>query len=222
MKIIKRNGEEVVFDINKIITAISKANNEVPPSEQMSEETIKTIALSIEKQCAAENHEMNVEAIQDLVEKAIMGTGSFDIAKKYITYRYQHALMRRANSTDSQILSLLECNNEEVKQENSNKNSTVVSVQRDYMAGEVSKDITKRFLLDEDIVKAHDEGIIHFHDADYFAQHMHNWSSQAPKSTRRTHSQRHVTSPRRLSRRSRQASTAVSQSRSRTSLRSLK
>ena len=174
MKIIKRNGEEVVFDIHKIITAISKANNEVPPSEQMSKSTIEIIAQDIEKQCAAENHEMNVEAIQDLVERAIMEQGAFEIAKKYITYRYQHQLMRRANSTDSQILSLLECNNEEVKQENSNKNSTVVSVQRDYMAGEVSKDITKRFLLDEDIVKAHDEGLIHFHDADYFAQHMHN------------------------------------------------
>jgi len=174
MKIIKRNGEEVIFDLKKIITAISKANNEVPPSEQLASSTIESIAQKIEKQCAAENHEMNVEAIQDLVEKAIMKAGAFDIAKKYITYRYQHQLMRRANSTDSQILSLLECNNEEVKQENSNKNSTVVSVQRDYMAGEVSKDITKRFLLDEDIVKAHDEGLIHFHDADYFAQHMHN------------------------------------------------
>ena len=174
MKIIKRNGEEVVFDIKKIITAISKANNEVPPTDRLATSTISSIAESIEKQCAAENHEMNVEAIQDLVEKAIMQANAFDIAKKYITYRYQHQLMRRANSTDSQILSLLECNNEEVKQENSNKNSTVVSVQRDYMAGEVSKDITKRFLLDEDIVKAHEEGLIHFHDADYFAQHMHN------------------------------------------------
>ena len=174
MKIIKRNGEEVVFNIQKIITAISKANNEVPPSDRLAGSTIESIADNIEKQCAAENHEMNVEAIQDLVEKGIMKAGAFDIAKKYITYRYQHALMRRSNSTDAQIMSLLECNNEEVKQENSNKNSTVVSVQRDYMAGEVSKDITKRFLLDEDIVKAHDEGIIHFHDADYFAQHMHN------------------------------------------------
>ncbi len=174
MKIIKRNGEEVVFDVNKIITAISKANKEVPQSEQLSAKKIEEIADDIEKQCAAENHEMNVEAIQDLVEKAIMKASAFDIAKKYITYRYQHQLMRKANSTDSQILSLLECNNEEVKQENSNKNSTVVSVQRDYMAGEVSKDITKRFLLDEDIVKAHEEGLIHFHDADYFAQHMHN------------------------------------------------
>ena len=174
MKIIKRNGVEVIFDIKKIITAISKANKEVPQNEQLSESEIFEIAKTIEKQCAAENHEMNVEAIQDLVEKAIMKASAFDIAKKYITYRYQHQLMRRANTTDSQILSLLECQNEEVKQENSNKNSTVVSVQRDYMAGEVSKDITKRFLLDSDIVEAHNEGIIHFHDSDYFAQHMHN------------------------------------------------
>ncbi|WP_443738184.1 MULTISPECIES: anaerobic ribonucleoside-triphosphate reductase [Treponema] len=174
MKIIKRNGVEVVFDIKKIITAISKANAEVPLSDQLSDNQIKSIAENIENACASENHEMNVEAIQDMVEKEIMKAGAFDIAKKYITYRYQHELMRKANTTDKQILSLLECQNEEVKQENSNKNSTVVSVQRDYMAGEVSKDITKRFLLDEDIVKAHNEGIIHFHDADYFAQHMHN------------------------------------------------
>lgn len=174
MKIIKRNGVEVIFDIKKIITAISKANAEVPLSDQLSDNQIKSIAENIENACASENHEMNVEAIQDMVEKEIMKAGAFDIAKKYITYRYQHELMRKANTTDKQILSLLECQNEEVKQENSNKNSTVVSVQRDYMAGEVSKDITKRFLLDEDIVKAHNEGIIHFHDADYFAQHMHN------------------------------------------------
>ena len=174
MKIIKRNGVEVIFDIKKIITAISKANAEVPLSDQLSDNQIKSIAENIENACASENHEMNVEAIQDMVEKEIMKAGAFDIAKKYITYRYQHELMRKANTTDKQILSLLECQNEEVKQENSNKNSTVVSVQRDYMAGEVSKDITKRFLLDEDIVQAHNEGIIHFHDADYFAQHMHN------------------------------------------------
>ena len=174
MKIIKRNGEEVIFDLKKIVTAISKANNEVPASDQLNNVTIESMAKSIEKQCAAANHEMNVEAIQDLVEKAIMKEGAFDIAKKYITYRYQHQLMRQENSTDRQILSLLDCNNEEVKQENSNKNSTVVSVQRDYMAGEVSKDFTRRFFLDEEIVKAHDEGILHFHDADYFAQHMHN------------------------------------------------
>ena len=174
MKIIKRNGVEVIFDIKKIITAISKANAEVPLSDQLSDNQIKSIAENIENACASENHEMNVESIQDMVEKEIMKAGAFDIAKKYITYRYQHELMRKANTTDKQILSLLECQNEEVKQENSNKNSTVVSVQRDYMAGEVSKDITKRFLLDEDIVQAHNEGIIHFHDADYFAQHMHN------------------------------------------------
>jgi ribonucleoside-triphosphate reductase len=174
MKIIKRNGEEAVFDSRKIELAISKANLEAPMAEQMSAETIHNIAINIEKQCMSENHEMNVEDIQDIVEKEIMKAGAFDIAKKYITYRYQHELMRKANSTDKQIMSLLECQNEEVKQENSNKNSTVVSVQRDYMAGEVSKDITKRFLLDEDIVQAHNEGIIHFHDSDYFAQHMHN------------------------------------------------
>lgn len=174
MKIIKRNGEEATFDINKIIVAITKANNEVPIAERLSIEQINNIAENISKLCEESKVEMNVEAIQDLVEKGIMKEGAFSIAKIYITYRYQHELMRKANSTDKQILSLLECCNEEVKQENSNKNSTVVSVQRDYMAGEVSKDITKRFLLDEDIAKAHEEGLIHFHDADYFAQHMHN------------------------------------------------
>ena len=174
MKIIKRNGEEAVFDISKIITAISKANNEVPASEKLTEKQISDIANEITTYCENSKTEMNVESIQDLVEKGIMKTGHFAIAKLYITYRYQHELMRKANSTDKQILSLLECCNEEVKQENSNKNSTVVSVQRDYMAGEVSKDITRRLLLDEDIAKAHQEGIIHFHDADYFAQHMHN------------------------------------------------
>ena len=174
MKIIKRNGEEAIFDINKIIVAITKANNEVPIAERLSTEQINNIAENISKLCEESKVEMNVEALQDLVEKGIMKEGAFSIAKIYITYRYQHELMRKANSTDKQILSLLECCNEEVKQENSNKNSTVVSVQRDYMAGEVSKDITKRFLLDEDIAKAHEEGLIHFHDADYFAQHMHN------------------------------------------------
>ncbi len=174
MKIIKRNGEEAIFDINKIIIAITKANNEVPVAERLNENQIKIIAEEITDICQKSKIEMNVEAIQDLVEREIMKTGHFSIAKLYITYRYQHELMRKANSTDKQILSLLECCNEEVKQENSNKNSTVVSVQRDYMAGEVSKDITRRFLLDEDIAKAHQEGIIHFHDADYFAQHMHN------------------------------------------------
>ena len=174
MKIIKRNGEEAVFDISKIATAITKANNQVPLNEQISREQILAIAGRIADVCSQSATEMNVEAIQDLVEKEIMKQGAFSIAKLYITYRYRHELMRKANSTDKQILSLLECCNEEVKQENSNKNSTVVSVQRDYMAGEVSKDITKRFLLDEDIVQAHEDGLIHFHDADYFAQHMHN------------------------------------------------
>ena len=176
MKIIKRNGEEAIFDREKIITAILNANHndEVPRSGRLDILKIREIAERIEGECTKSNHEMNVEMIQDMVEKELMKAGAFDLAKIYITYRYQHQLMRKANSTDKQIMSLLECNNEEVKQENSNKNPIVVSVQRDYMAGEVSKDITKRFLLDEDIVKAHDEGLIHFHDADYFAQHMHN------------------------------------------------
>ena len=174
MKIIKRNGEEAVFDISKIATAITKANNQVPLNEQLSREQIQAIAGRIADVCSQSATEMNVEAIQDLVEKEIMKQGAFSIAKLYITYRYRHELMRKANSTDKQILSLLECCNEEVKQENSNKNPTVNSVQRDYMAGEVSKDITKRFLLPEDIVEAHEKGLIHFHDADYFAQHMHN------------------------------------------------
>ena len=174
VKIIKRNGEEVIFDIRKIVTAIEKANAAVPESDRLSEEYIQAVASKVANQCHASKVELNVEAIQDLVETELMRIGAFNIAKLYITYRYRHMLMRKQNSTDQQILSLLECANEEVKQENSNKNSTVVSVQRDYMAGEVSKDITKRFLLDEDIVQAHNEGILHFHDADYFAQHMHN------------------------------------------------
>ena len=174
MNIIKRNGQEVSFDINKIAVAISKANKEVPLVEQFSPQQVMEIAEGVAQSCRQSHTAMNVESIQDLVEEEIMRAGGFSIAKKYITYRYKHELMRKANSTDRQILSLLECSNEEVKQENSNKNSTVVSVQRDYMAGEVSKDITKRFLLEEDIVQAHQEGIIHFHDSDYFAQHMHN------------------------------------------------
>lgn len=174
MKIIKRNGEEVLFDVSKIENAVRKANVTVPVAERLTEEQIKNIGAEIEKTCENGGHEANVEEIQDFVETKIMEQGAFSIAKKYITYRYQHELNRKENSTDKQILSLLECQNEDVKQENSNKNSTVVSVQRDYMAGEVSKDITRRFLLDEDLVKAHEEGLIHFHDADYFAQHMHN------------------------------------------------
>ena len=174
MKIIKRSGMEVDFDITKIITAINKANKEVVETERLNADQIKEIATFIEDKCKASNHALNVEDIQDLVEDQIMAKQAFSVARKYITYRYKRALVRKSNSTDEQILSLIECNNEEVKQENSNKDSTVNSVQRDYMAGEVSKDITKRFLLDEDIVEAHEQGLIHFHDADYFAQHMHN------------------------------------------------
>ena len=174
MKIIKRSGSEVTFDISKIMDAVSKANMEVVHSERLSEEQIETISNNVESICKEMNRSLSVEEIQDLVENQIMNFRAFSVARKYITYRYKRALVRKSNSTDKQILSLLECNNEEVKQENSNKNPTVNSVQRDYMAGEVSKDITKRLLLDNDIVEAHEQGIIHFHDADYFAQHMHN------------------------------------------------
>ncbi len=174
MKIIKRSGEEVIFDINKIIVAIRKANESVATAEQMSDLQIKLIAENVEKKCAKVTRSLSVEEIQDIVEDQIMGQRAFAVARKYITYRYNRALIRKSNTTDEQILSLIECNNEEVKQENSNKNPTVNSVQRDYMAGEVSKDITKRILLSPEIVEAHDQGLIHFHDADYFAQHMHN------------------------------------------------
>ena len=174
MKIIKRSGEEVVFDREKIVIAISKANATVSERNRLTQKQIESIADDIEIECAREGHALNVENIQDLVETGIMQHGAYEVAKKYITYRYVQNIKRQANTTDKQILSLLEESNEEVKQENSNKNPTVVSVQRDYMAGEVSKDITRRFLLPEDISNAHDEGIIHFHDADYFAQHMHN------------------------------------------------
>ena len=174
MKIIKRNGAEVLFDREKIATAIKKANVRVDEKKRLTDEQIESIVDDIEIECHKEGHALNVENIQDLVETGIMQNNAFDVAKLYITYRYRHELMRKENTTDKQILSLLEENNEEVKQENSNKNPTVVSVQRDYMAGEVSKDITRRFLLDPDIQQAHEAGIIHFHDADYFAQHMHN------------------------------------------------
>ena len=174
MKIIKRSGTEVTFDIAKIMAAVSKANKEVVHSERLSDEQIEKISVNVEEICQEMNRSLSVEEIQDLVENQIMNLRAFAVARKYITYRYKRALVRKSNSTDEQILSLLECNNEEVKQENSNKNPTVNSVQRDYMAGEVSKDITKRFLLPPDIVEAHEQGIIHFHDADYFAQHMHN------------------------------------------------
>lgn len=174
MKIIKRSGAEVEYDRNKIVVAIKKANEQVTDSKKLSEVQIASIVDDIEIECNRSGHALNVENIQDLVEDGIMRNGAYDVAKLYITYRYRHQLMRKENTTDQQIMSLLEERNEEVKQENSNKNPTVVSVQRDYMAGEVSKDITRRFFLDPDICKAHDEGIIHFHDTDYFAQHMHN------------------------------------------------
>lgn len=174
MKIIKRNGSEAVFDITKIMQAVTKANHVVGEAERMTPMQIQRIAESVELACKEMNRSPGVEEIQDLVEKQIMAHGAFEVAKKYITYRYTRNLIRKSNTTDDQILSLIECNNEEVKQENSNKNPTVNSVQRDYMAGEVSKDITRRILLPQDIVDAHEQGIIHFHDADYFAQHMHN------------------------------------------------
>ncbi len=174
MKIIKRSGAEVDFNPKKIEIAVKKANESVVPSARMSDIQIKRIAEDVESAALNVNRSLSVEEIQDMVEDQIMNQRAFDVARRYITYRYQRALVRKANTTDEQILSLIECNNEEVKQENSNKNPTVNSVQRDYMAGEVSKDITKRLLLDSDIVEAHEQGIIHFHDADYFAQHMHN------------------------------------------------
>ncbi len=174
MKIIKRSGEEVSFDGGKIIAAIKKANLTVTEDKRLSDEDIIRIESDVEAKCNNLTRAANVEEIQDFVENALMDAGNNDVARKYITYRYQHALMRKANTTDDKIMSLIECNNEEVKQENSNKNPTVNSVQRDYMAGEVSRDITRRFLLPPEVVKAHEEGIIHFHDSDYFAQHMHN------------------------------------------------
>ena len=174
MKIIKRNGSEAVFDITKIIQAIGRANRTAAENEQLTPTQIQRIAERVELNCREMNRSPGVEEIQDLVETQIMAHGAYDVAKKYITYRYTRNLVRQANTTDDQILSLIECNNEEVKQENSNKNPTVNSVQRDYMAGEVSKDITRRILLPQDIVEAHEAGIIHFHDSDYFAQHMHN------------------------------------------------
>lgn len=174
MKIIKRSGSEDIFDLKKIEAAIRKANESVIDYEKLSEEKIQTILSNVEKACENMKRSPSVEEIQDMVENQIMSQRAFNVARNYITYRYKRELVRKSNSTDEQILSLLECNNEEVKQENSNKNPTVNSVQRDYMAGEVSKDITRRFLLPPDIVEAHEKGIIHFHDADYFAQHMHN------------------------------------------------
>ena len=174
MKVIKRNSSEVTFDISKIITAITKANEAVEEDARLTPMQIKRIAEAVELSCIRMNRAPEVEEIQDLVESQIMAHGAYEVAKKYITYRYTRALVRRSNTTDEKILSLIECCNEEAKQENANKNPTVNSVQRDYMAGEVSRDITTRLLLPEEIVQAHEEGIIHFHDADYYAQHMHN------------------------------------------------
>ena len=175
MRIIKRNGKEVIFEKAKIINAISKANAEIHSNNlKLTDTEISAIADAITKHCESMSRAMGVEEIQDLVENKLMETGKHEVARKYITYRYEHSMKRQANTTDGQILSLIECENEEVKQENSNKNPTVVSVQRDYMAGEVSKDITRRFLLPKDVIDAHDAGIIHFHDMDYFAQHTNN------------------------------------------------
>ena len=174
MKIIKRNGAEVPFDIQKIEVAVTKANNSVAEADRMTPVQIRRIAESVELQCQKMNRAPTVEEIQDMVEHHIMAHGAFEVAKHYITYRYTRSLVRKANTTDDKILSLIECNNEEAKQENSNKNPVVNSTQRDYMAGEVSRDITNRLLLPREIVEAHEEGIIHFHDTDYFAQHMHN------------------------------------------------
>ncbi|MBQ7769697.1 MAG: anaerobic ribonucleoside-triphosphate reductase, partial [Clostridia bacterium] len=174
MKIIKRSGQEVLFNKEKIAEALHKANREVDERDRISEGALNAIVDVVTEECANLGRSPHVEEIQDMVENRLMASLCFALARKYITYRYNRALVRRVNTTDAQILTLIECNNEEVKHENSNKNPTVNSVQRDYMAGEVSKDLTRRILLPDDIVAAHDQGLIHFHDADYFAQHMHN------------------------------------------------
>ncbi|MGN1028336.1 MAG: anaerobic ribonucleoside-triphosphate reductase, partial [Faecousia sp.] len=174
MKIIKRNGTEVSFDIDKIVMAVTKANNAVDEKVRMTPLQIDRISQSVQTACEEMGRSPSVEEIQDLVEKAIMAHGAYEVAKVYITYRYNRSLLRQSNTTDDRILTLIECNNEEVKQENANKNPTINAVQRDYMAGEVSKDITSRILLPREIVEAHEAGIIHFHDSDYYAQHMHN------------------------------------------------
>ncbi|MBP3308589.1 MAG: anaerobic ribonucleoside-triphosphate reductase [Clostridia bacterium] len=174
MKLIKRNGSEEIFNREKIAAAISKANEAIEEDERITIGKIRQLSATVESRCERLGRAVSVEEVQDMVENELMRSGAFILARAYITYRYKRQLQRRTNTTDDQILSLIECNNEEVKQENSNKNPTVNSVQRDYMAGEISKDLTRRILLSPDIVKAHEEGIIHFHDADYFAQHMHN------------------------------------------------
>ena len=174
MKIIKRNGTEAVFDIEKIVSAITKANESVEEGARMTPLQIRRIAEFVELSCLKMNRSPAVEEVQDLVEYQIMAHGAYEVAKNYVTYRYTRSLVRRSNTTDEKILSLIECCNEEAKQENSNKNPVVNSTQRDYMAGEVSRDLSERLLLPPDIVEAHKEGIIHFHDSDYYAQHMHN------------------------------------------------
>ena len=174
MKIIKRSGAEAAFDLTKIISAVSRANHDTDEAHRLPAGRIRDLAIAVEQDCQAMNRAPSVEEIQELVETRLMQFGAFEVAKQYIRYRYNRSLVRKSNTTDNRILSLIECNNEEVKQENSNKNPAVNSVQRDYMAGEVSKDITRRLLLPRDVVEAHEQGIIHFHDADYYAQHMHN------------------------------------------------
>ena len=174
MKVIKRSGTEVKFDKRKIVAAIEGANDSVEEQYRLSTEEILSITEKVVDKCNSYKRAVHVEEIQDLVENELMDAKHFQVARKYITYRYSRALVRKANTTDNQILSLIELDNEEVKQENSNKNPMIVSTQRDYMAGEVSKDISKRFLLDQDVIDAHNQGILHFHDMDYFAQHIHN------------------------------------------------
>ena len=174
MKIIKRSGIEQPFDFTKIRNAITKANNKVDESCKLSTEQIEKIVQNIVADCEKSTHIKNVEEIQDMVERELVSLGAYEMSKEYITYRYKRELARRHNTTDKQILSLIDCNNEEVKEENSNKNPVINSVQRDYMAGEVSKDLCKRYLVPEDVIAAHEDGQIHFHDADYFAQRMHN------------------------------------------------
>ena len=174
MKIIKRSGTEAAFDLTKIISAVSRANHDTDEAHRLPADRIRELAIAVEHDCQAMNRALSVEEIQELVETKLMEFGAFEVAKQYIRYRYTRSLVRKSNTTDNRILSLIECNNEEVKQENSNKNPAVNSVQRDYMAGEVSKDITRRLLLPRDVIEAHEQGIIHFHDEDYYAQHMHN------------------------------------------------
>ncbi|MCI7745648.1 MAG: ATP cone domain-containing protein, partial [Collinsella sp.] len=174
MKIIKRSGTEVAFDIDKIVNAIRAANLEVEEGSRLTDRQVIYAAQNVAEACEKAGHTVSVEEIQDLVEDEIMRLDCYEVARRYIIYRYVQSLKRQKNTTDDKILSLIECNNEEVKQENSNKNPTVNSVQRDYMAGEISKDLTQRVLLPQEIVDAHNEGLIHFHDSDYFAQHMHN------------------------------------------------